>query len=65
MRRNSTTTNDLEDARADLVVVTDQKDWGIDAYMETPEFKELKEDHDALTPLLALKRDGTRLSRTS
>lgn len=38
------TIKDLIEAHANLVVVTDQKERGIDAYMETPEFKELMED---------------------
>lgn len=51
----ATTTKDLEDTRVDLVVVTDQKERWIDAYMETPEFKELMEDHDALTHPISFK----------
>lgn len=49
------TTKDLEETRADLVVVTNQKERGIDAYMATPEFKELMEDHDALTHLISFR----------
>ena len=45
----------LEEVRADLVVVTDQKERGIDAYMETPEFTELMEAHDALTHPISYK----------
>lgn len=51
----ATTIKDLEDTRVDLVVVTDQKERWIDAYMETPEFKELMEDDDPLTHPISFK----------
>lgn len=50
-----TTEKDLEEARADLVMVTDQKERGINVYMQTTEFKELMEDHDALTHPISVK----------
>lgn len=55
VKKLATTQKSLEETRADLVVVTDQKERGIDAYMENTEFKELMEDHDALTHPISFK----------
>lgn len=38
---------DVDEARTKIVVHTDEKENGIDAYMLTPEFVELMSDHDA------------------
>lgn len=45
----------LEEAMAEPVIVRDEKERGIDAYMETVEFKELMEDHDALIHLVSFR----------
>lgn len=38
---------DLEEARAKIVVLTEEKEKGINAYMLTPDFVELMKEHDA------------------
>lgn len=41
-------TSDLDEARVKINVLNDEKEKGIDAYILTPKFKKLMEEHDAL-----------------
>lgn len=47
--------SDSEEAWAKIIILNDEKEKGIDAYMPTPKFKELIEEHDALVHPVSYK----------